>query len=94
MDALTITLPRADLITRLAGALAETSTPSLVLTLPEKPSLPLTPRTTDLPALLREAPIGTRLATPGGCTITFTENGCSIERPEARLIEALGPICR
>lgn len=94
MNAVTINQPRPALIIRLAGALAETSTPSLILCVPGKPPIPLTPRATDLPALLRESPAGTQLATPDGCTITLTENGCSIEHPGAPLVQALGPISR
>ncbi|HYD00706.1 MAG TPA: hypothetical protein VEB22_05715 [Phycisphaerales bacterium] len=86
--------PRAALIRRLAGALAEASTASLTLQEPGSEPRPLAARTTDLPALLRPAPIGTRLKTPDGCTITLTDEGCTISNPGRALLEALGPTNR
>ena len=90
----TITQPRSTLVNRLAGALAETSTSSLTLHTPGEPDRPLSPRNTDLPAVLRHAPAGTRLTTPGGCTITLTDEGCAIDMAPRTLIEALEPISR
>ncbi|MBY0397250.1 MAG: hypothetical protein K2X91_12410, partial [Thermoleophilia bacterium] len=58
---ITLTAPRHELVRTLAGILAEAATPALVLERPGEAPVPLAPRATDLPALLRDAPVGTRL---------------------------------
>lgn len=91
---LTIHQAREGLVCRLAGVLAEASTPSLILELPGRQRETLVPRTTDLPAVLRAAPVGTRLLTPGGGTITLTGEGCVIDRPTRGMVEAFEAISR
>ncbi|MFT3684310.1 MAG: hypothetical protein QM783_05180 [Phycisphaerales bacterium] len=85
----TLTQTRPELVVMLAGALAQSATPSLTIEEPGKPSTPLAPRTTDLPALLRTAAAGTKLRTPDGCTIALTDTGCTITNPGRHLLQAV-----
>lgn len=89
-----LTAPRHELGPLLATALAQSGAATLTIQHPAGPARTLTPRVTDLPALLREAPVGTTLTTESGCTITLTDDGCTFFHPSELLIEAIGQICR
>jgi hypothetical protein len=73
----------------LAGALAQSATASLTIEEPGKARTSLTARTTNLPALLRGAAVGTVLKTPDGCTIALTDTGCTITNPGRHLLQAV-----
>ncbi|MDP1662996.1 MAG: hypothetical protein Q8L55_13855 [Phycisphaerales bacterium] len=92
MAELTITQPRQALAHTIAGLLAEASVKALDLHLPGAAPQRLTTRTVDLPARLREAPLGTRVATEDGHTITLTAGGCTVTGPAGSLLEAFAAI--
>lgn len=94
MDPMTIQQPRPVLISMIAGALAQAATASLTLHVPGKPPQPLSSRTTDLPGLLRDAPVGTRLVTPDGCSVELTGDGCTISNPGRAMVQAIARISR
>lgn len=91
---LTLRHPRNALASMIAGALAQAATQSLTLRRPGLPEEVLKPLTTDLPELLRAAPIGTRLLTPDGCAIALTSEGCTISNPSQALVQAVERIDR
>lgn len=94
MKSMTLNHPRPELACKIAGALAQSATADLTLHTPGKAPTPLTARTTDLPAILRDAPVGTRLLTPQGCIIEITASGCTIRNAGRELVQAMERIDR
>ena len=91
---LTLAHPRPVLACKIAGALAQAAIKALTLQAPGGQPQPLTARTTDLPALLRDAPAGTRLTTPDGCVIELGGDACTINNPGRALVQAIARISR
>jgi hypothetical protein len=88
MTIMTLTYPRPEIACIIAGSLAQAATLKLTLQLPGKNPAPLSPRTTDLPALLRKAEVGTRLLTSDGGQIELTDSGCTVSGASRVLVQA------
>lgn len=100
MNTARIVADRETLCRAVAGALAELSVQTVRLRLPGGGESPLAARTTDLPGLLRGAPVGAGVVTPDGATVTLEAEGCSVSGPggagggRGALAEAIGAACR